>query len=200
MKGPGLMLLLVLLCLPLCVAGEATNEKDERWWEKRHQRADIFYPHKAHQAVMEADGDACLRCHPFNPTGIRDLERLRVINVIANEPLREICHSCHVDRISAPWRCDLCHDQRQKIWPQDHNFNYIANHAEDSRLDESQCRECHLDLSFCTDCHFRRDSSRHRVHPLAYVSAHGLEARFDIASCGRCHDVDYCSDCHRRRP
>ncbi len=153
---------------------------------------------------MEADGDACLRCHPFNGTDIRDIKRLQAINVIANEPRREICHSCHVVQLSAPWRCDLCHDQPQKIWPQDHNFNYIAQHGEDSRLDESQCRECHLDLSFCTDCHFRRDSShngsRHRVHPLAYISTHGLEARFDTASCGRCHNVDYCSDCHRRQP
>ncbi len=200
MKGLSLTLLLALLSLSLYAADEDANEKDKSWWEKRHQRTDIFYPHNAHQAVMKADGDTCLRCHPFNGTDIRDIKRLQAINVIANEPLREICHSCHVVELSAPWRCDLCHDQPQKIWPQDHNFNYIAQHGEDARLDESPCRECHLDLSFCTDCHFRRDGSRHRVHPLAYISAHGLEARFDTASCGRCHNVGYCSDCHRRLP
>ncbi len=193
-----LTILLALLSPSLCAADEI--EKEKRWWEKRHQRTDIFYPHNAHQAVMEEGGDACLRCHPFNGNDIRDSERLQAINVIANEPLREICHSCHAVQPSAPWHCDLCHDQPQKIWPQDHNFNYILQHGEDSRLDESQCRECHLDLSFCSDCHFRRDSSMHRVHPLAYISAHGLEARIDAASCGRCHPVDYCSDCHRRQP
>lgn len=198
MKGLILLMLLALMNLPLCVADEVAKEKS--WWEKRHQRTDIFYPHNAHQKIMKADGDTCLRCHPFNGTNIRDLKRLQAINVIANEPLLEICHSCHVVQLSAPWRCDLCHDQPQKIWPKDHNFNYISQHGEDSRLDDSPCRECHLDLSFCTDCHFRRDSLLHPVHPLAYISSHGLEARFDTTSCGRCHNDTYCSDCHRKQP
>lgn len=200
MKYLPLTLMLLLVSLTLLAADEAVNEKEKSWWEKRYQRTDIFYPHNAHKAVMKEDGDACLRCHPFNGTDIRDVKRLQGLNIIANEPLQEICHSCHVIELTAPWRCDLCHDQPQKIWPEDHNFNYTSQHGEDGRLDESKCRECHLDLSFCTDCHFRRDSSLHRVHPLAYISAHGLEARFDAASCGRCHNVAYCVDCHDKQP
>lgn len=200
MKALISILLLLVVSLPLLAAAGAAEKKEKSWWERRQERTDIFYPHNAHQEVMKKGGDACLLCHPFSGTDIRDIERLRAINVIANEPLQAICHSCHVSGQTAPWRCELCHDQPRKIWPDDHNYNYIARHGEDARRDESQCRECHLDLSFCSDCHLRRDASRHRVHPLAYLSAHGLEARFDTAGCGRCHNAAYCSDCHRRRP
>lgn len=195
------LLLSALMAMP-ALAGEpsAGEAKEKTWWEKRQQRTDIFYPHDIHQPVMEADGDACLRCHPFTPIRERDPERLRRLTVIANEPLRAICHQCHVDRPSAPWRCSLCHDDPRSIWPPSHEHQYAAHHAEDARADQAGCRACHLDLSFCSDCHFRRDASLHLVHPLGWLSAHGMEARFDTAGCGRCHNAGYCSDCHRRRP
>ena len=63
--------------------------------------------------------------------------------------------------------------------------------------DEQACRSCHLDLNYCVDCHFRRDSMARRVHGLGYRLSHGLEARLDAAGCGRCHNASYCFDCHR---
>ena len=41
---------------------KVSAEKPETWWEKRDQRSDIYYPHKAHYEVMEEEGDSCLLC------------------------------------------------------------------------------------------------------------------------------------------
>ena len=178
----------------------AMNEqKEKHWWEKRNERPDIYYPHKIHMKVMEKEGDSCLLCHPFSRNDVTDLKQLKALNIIANEPLEAICHDCHVVRLTAPWRCNLCHNDPRKISPQDHNFDYVAHHREDARLDENKCRRCHIDLSFCTDCHFRRDPLQRRVHPLGYRSSHGIEARMNAAECGRCHNPGFCRDCHRGR-
>ncbi|MGI9212329.1 MAG: hypothetical protein ACR2HF_07625 [Methylococcaceae bacterium] len=177
------------------VAEEAQHEPT--WWEKRDKRSDIYYPHKAHFAVMEEEGDSCLLCHGFGPNTRRDKQNLKPLTTIANEPLKAVCHNCHVDERRGPWRCELCHDDRTKIWPADHNFSYIDHHGEAGRRDEAACRDCHLDLSFCTNCHFRRDTAGQGYHPLGYRSLHGLEARIDTLSCGRCHNTPYCDECHR---
>ncbi len=184
---------------PIAEGKEITmaQEKEKTWWEQRNERLDLYYPHNAHMAVMEKEGDSCLLCHPFTANNITDLEQLKKLNVITNEPLEAICHECHVVKLSAPWRCDLCHHSSDDIWPDDHNFNYIAHHGEDARLDEGKCRQCHIDISFCSDCHFRRDPLQRRVHGLGYRTTHGLEARMNTMSCSRCHTVQYCRDCHR---
>ncbi len=186
-----------VLFLLLFGAGVVSAAEEKRWWEKRAERPDIYYPHEAHRAAMEQEGDPCLLCHPFGRNEVTDPERVKALTVIANEPLAAICHECHMERRSASWRCDLCHPDPTAIWPESHDFNYRRNHAEDVRLDERGCGSCHLDLDFCTDCHFGRDASRHHNHPLGYRLLHGVEARMDPVECGRCHEARYCLDCHR---
>ena len=187
--------------IDLPVAKEAVKtmpqEKEKTWWEQRNKRSDLYYPHNAHMEVMEKEGDSCLLCHPFTVNKVTDLEQLKKLTVIANEPLEAICHECHVVQLTAPWRCDLCHTNPNTIWPNDHNFDYLTHHGEDARLDEKKCRQCHIDISFCSDCHFRRDPLQRRVHPLGYRTTHGIEARVNAVSCSRCHNAHYCSDCHR---
>ncbi len=181
---------------------DTAEKKQQTWWEKRNamaEQADIFYPHNVHMEAMEEEGDSCLLCHSYSANSIVDEKQLKPITTIANESLEQICHDCHVVDLRAPWRCDLCHPDVTKIWPDDHNFGYVLHHSEDARRNEDACRECHLDLSFCTDCHFRRDTSGDDYHPMGYQSRHGIEARMMASNCGRCHNAFYCDDCHRSK-
>ena len=172
-------------------------KKTIHWWEQRNKRNDIYYPHNAHDAVMKKGGDTCLLCHTFSKNRVTNLEQLKKLNVIANEPLEAICHDCHVTKLTAPWECDLCHQDAREIWPNDHNFDYIDHHGEDAGLDEGECNQCHIDKSFCSDCHFRRDPMQRRSHPLGYRSSHGFDARMNAANCATCHNVNDCGDCHK---
>jgi len=183
--------------------GSQTNEtlKTENpvqtWWEKRNQQRDLFYPHNAHMEVMKENGDSCLLCHSFNKSSITNVEQQKQLTTIANEPLEAVCHSCHVEKKSAPWRCELCHSQKESIWPEDHNLDYINHHREDAIQNEQVCASCHLELSFCTSCHFKRQPRASEIHPLGYIGRHGLEVRMDAVECGNCHNPGYCRDCHR---
>lgn len=179
---------------------EKKADKEKRWWEKRKEQLEIYYPHDAHMEVMKKQGDPCLLCHPFTKNKLSDVKQLKRLNAIANEPMKAICHDCHVDKLTATSRCNLCHYDMTAIWPDDHNFNYIHRHAEDARLDDGKCRSCHIDLSFCSDCHFRRDGAQRRNHALGYRGTHGIEARINAAQCGRCHTASFCTDCHREIP
>ncbi len=172
------------------------NKKDS-WWQKRHDRPDIFYPHKIHFKAMQKEGDPCLLCHSFSANHIVQLDDLKSVTTISNEPMEAICHDCHLDKQTAPFKCDLCHTDKTSIWPADHDFDYINQHAVDSRLDDGECQTCHLDLAFCTDCHFRRNSTEYLRHQPGYLNAHGLDARLQSQSCARCHNASYCADCHR---
>lgn len=174
----------------------ADDEEEKKWWKLREKRSDIYYPHNAHMEVMKEEGDSCLLCHTFNKTELTDADKIKKVTVIANESLKPICHSCHVDEMRGPWRCDLCHDKKEKIWPADHQHDYVNHHNEIARQDEKWCQTCHLDRNFCTDCHLRRDTSGTGYHPLGYRTLHGLESRLDSGRCGRCHNAIYCSDCH----
>jgi hypothetical protein len=195
---------LILLLLQLAGLSWAENAvkadgQDNRWWQQREKRGDIYYPHNAHLDVMKQEGDSCLLCHSFNKTGLTKPEQAKQVTLIANEALKPICHSCHVDDMRGPWRCDLCHNDKEKIWPADHRHDYVNHHNEIARQDETWCQSCHLDRNFCTDCHLRRDTAGSGYHPLAYRTLHGLEARLDAGRCGRCHNELYCSDCHATR-
>ncbi len=190
--------LVALLCNTL-IASEnpPATGVDKSWWKNRHDRADIFYPHKAHFEVMTKMGDPCLLCHSFYRNKVIQPDNVRSLTTISNEPLQAICHNCHVDELNAPFRCTLCHKEPSAIWPFNHNFDYKRQHAEDARLDNGECQRCHLELSFCTDCHFRRDPTQRREHRIGYQNMHGIDARMNTISCGRCHNGDYCTDCHR---
>ena len=192
------LLLLVSLVLSSWALFATETDKEKTWWEKRNERPDLYYPHNVHTEVMEKEGDRCMLCHTFQSNEVTNLEQLEKLNVIANEPLEAICHDCHVAKLSAPWQCDLCHHDPRDIWPSDHNFDYLAHHGEDARLDEGQCQQCHIDVSFCSDCHFRRAPLQRRVHLLGYRATHGIEARMNARYCSRCHNARYCSDCHKR--
>ena len=194
--NPGWLLMALMLW---GVASATDTEAEKNWWQKRQQRPDIFYPHNAHLEVMARQGDSCFLCHPFSPNRLTDPDRVKQLSVIANEPLRAICHDCHVTKLTAPWRCSLCHDDPRKIWPPDHDRDYRNHHAAAARQGSGQCRSCHIDLSFCTDCHLHRERGVERVHDLGYGVRHGLDARIGAAACGRCHNASYCQDCHRRR-
>ena len=195
-----LFMLLTLLASVTLAAGAQVAPKEKKWWEKREERKDIYYPHNAHLKVMEQEGDSCMLCHTFAGTDLTDEKQLKLLTTLANEPLKAICHSCHVAEqggdLRAPWRCDLCHHDKTKIWPKDHNFGYIQHHSEDARRDEQACRECHLDMAYCTNCHFRRDTSGTGYHPLGYRTLHGIEARTMPSNCARCHNQTYCDECH----
>lgn len=189
---------MIFMSMGLCLADDAPTEpKVKTWWEKRDERPDIRFPHNAHEEILKEEGDSCLLCHGFGATGITDEKKLKPLTTIANEPLKEVCHSCHINEKRGPWRCNLCHTDKTKIWPEDHNFGYIEHHGEDGRRDEQACRECHLDINFCTNCHLRRDTLGTGYHPLGYRTLHGIESRIDTLSCGRCHNTPFCDDCHR---
>ncbi len=174
------------------------EKKSESWYKDRNERSDIYYPHKAHYEVMEEEGDSCLLCHSFQENTLNDEPNRKALNIIANEALEQICHDCHVTELRGPWRCELCHDKKEAIWPADHNSGYIQNHATDARQDTEVCKTCHIDTKFCTDCHFRRDTSGKGYHPLGYRAKHGLEARMMPSNCSRCHNYFYCRDCHEQ--
>jgi hypothetical protein len=194
-----LILFWVIVLAPGAGAGDLPEVvKDPKWWEKREKRTDIYYPHNAHMEVMEEEGDSCMLCHSFAPNAMADESKLKPLTTIANEPLKAVCHDCHVTERRGPWRCNLCHDDKTKIWPEDHRFGYIDHHGEAARRDEAACKECHLDLAYCTNCHFRRDVMGTGRHPLGYRTLHGLEARRDTLDCGRCHDQIWCEICHAR--
>lgn len=192
------------LAEPLAGAAEqsqphAPQDEDKKWWKQRENRSDIFYPHNIHLEVMKQEGDSCLLCHTFNKTELTDKDKLQAVTLVANEALKPICHSCHVDEMRGPWRCNLCHDNKEKIWPADHRHDYVNHHNEVARQDEKWCQTCHLDRNFCTDCHLRRDTAGSGYHPLGYRTLHGLESRLDSGRCGRCHNEIFCSDCHATR-
>ena len=178
--------------------------KEKTWWQLRKEKApDLYYPHNIHMDIMEKNGDSCMLCHPFVKNTERDPDTVKAITIVANEPLEAICHECHVNNISAPPKCTLCHQDIDRIRPDDHGHNYTPLHAEAARQKQQTCNACHISLSFCTDCHFSRNrgqpASGFGLHPLGYLGSHGIDSRIDPASCGRCHTANYCSDCHRRR-
>jgi hypothetical protein len=177
---------------------KADVKKENSWWHKRQQRSDIFYPHKPHMDIMKNNGDACMLCHPFSKNNVHDENTLEQLRQINNEPLKAICHDCHVEKMDAPSECRLCHPEPSSIWPQNHNYDYKTSHKEDVLADQDGCSECHKSLSFCADCHFKRASTGSKVHRLGYITLHGLDARIAPADCGSCHQANYCSDCHRR--
>lgn len=169
----------------------------QEWWELRQERQDAHFPHNAHREILKEEGDSCLLCHLFSKTDVKEEKKVHALTLIANEPLKAVCHSCHVEQQRGPWRCALCHTDKTKIWPDSHRFGYVDHHGEDARRDENVCQTCHLDLQFCTDCHFRRDTMGTGYHPLGYRTLHGIESRLTTLSCGRCHQSTFCDDCHR---
>ncbi len=188
---------------------EQKQGQEKSWWQRRQNRSDIFYPHKPHMDIMEKGGDACMLCHPFNAYTAsknnidEEQQQLKSLREINNEPLEAICHDCHLEKINAPAECALCHLGPATVWPGDHNYDYIKNHAEDAYADQDGCSsKCHQQLSFCTDCHFKRTISGTfsgiNVHKPGYKTLHGLDARISPLECGSCHQANYCSDCHRR--
>lgn len=197
MKGwLGLGRIIVTLAI---FTGSVLGAEAKNWWQKRNAQTDLFYPHRAHFSVMDKMGDPCLMCHSFAKNDVHNPGQHQRLNEIANEALEAICHSCHVERQSAPSRCSVCHGDVRKIWPDDHNYDYVHSHATSSQLDADACKSCHLSNGFCADCHFARKVTKRAVHALGFVGIHGFEARFDPASCAACHEQRYCRDCHRNR-
>jgi hypothetical protein len=188
---------LLHLAFPSNAEDSRPQEKEKNWWQLRHDRSDIFYPHKIHLHIMQENGDSCMLCHPFSKNTVDDKKILQQLNQINNEPLEAICHDCHVDKINAPSECRLCHPDPSSIWPDDHNYNYKMAHANDAQADQNGCSDCHKQLSFCADCHFERNTTGLNTHQLGYKSLHGLDARIAPTECAACHQPDFCIDCHR---
>jgi len=174
------------------------------WWKKRKKLQDIYYPHKAHYQVMERMQDSCMLCHSFNANSfngakIHDSKKLAEITAVINEPMKAVCHSCHIKEKTAPATCSLCHTNKTDIWPEDHNINYLQSHGIDAKHNEASCDSCHLSKQFCSDCHFRRQPRGGIFHPLGFLGRHGTEVQFNPSECGTCHNQQYCTDCHRRK-
>ena len=126
---------------------EQKQAQEKSWWQRRQNRSDIFYPHKPHFDIMEKGGDACMLCHPFSGYSTdkytasknnidEEQLQLKLLREINNEPLEAICHDCHLEKINAPAECALCHLDPATVWPGDHNYDYIKNHAEDAYADQ----------------------------------------------------------------
>jgi hypothetical protein len=202
-------LLILLLCFLSFSLQAETNKNIEpkakssstttSWWEKRHQQTEFYFPHNAHLKIMQKRGDLCMACHPFTGTPKTTLKQQRQLTQLANEPLKAICHQCHLLERSAPLDCKICHKNINKIRPKDHGQNFIDFHGAEAKQNEAQCRSCHLEMSFCTNCHFQHNNNQHIKHPLGYRNQHGLDARLDATACGKCHNTHYCRDCHRGR-
>jgi len=174
------------------------------WWKKRNKQQNIFYPHKAHYQVMAQRQDSCMLCHSFNANSfngakIHDSKKLKAITAIVNEPMKAVCHSCHVEEKTAPATCALCHGEKTDIWPDDHNINYLQSHGIDAKHNEVSCERCHISKKFCSDCHFRRQPRGGIFHPLGFLGRHGSEVQFNPSECSICHNQQYCTDCHRRK-
>ncbi len=194
---------------PAEISNEKANSKqtlftERNWWQKRNKQQDIFYPHKAHYSVMEQMQDSCMLCHSFNAnnfngTKIHNSKKLKKFTAIINEPMKAVCHSCHIEEKTAPATCSLCHSEKTDIWPADHNINYLQYHGIDAKHNEAKCDQCHISKQFCSDCHFRRQPRSGIFHPLGFLSRHGSEAQFNPSECGTCHNQQYCTDCHRRK-
>jgi len=196
-KSPFFAALLLLFLLAPESSARAAEAEEKKWWEKREAREDLYFPHKAHMDVLKERGDPCLTCHPFLKNTIKAAKTVDALNVILNEPLEAICHSCHLDELTAPSECALCHKRPETIRPKSHTFDYRSSHGGDAMRGSSDCTRCHIAPSFCTDCHFGKDDSGARVHGPAYVGGHGIEARLSPGRCGKCHNRMFCSDCHR---
>ena len=189
----------------LWAAPEASNMADDssteqlRWWEERQkERPEYHFPHNLHEAALQDAEISCLACHPFSRSNEYDVEVVKKLTTIANEPLMAICHICHVDDRSAPSTCTLCHPQPEKIWPRDHNSDYLRLHGLTAKNDESACEECHLELNDCINCHFQRNDHGDQQHEPGFRYSHGIEARMSPMECGSCHNTSFCSDCHQR--
>lgn len=189
--------LLLVFLFNLDSSALETEAEKKKWWEKRADNEEFCFPHNAHIDLLKEKGDPCLSCHPFLKNTIKSVKTLDLLNVILNEPLEAICHSCHVDELTAPSHCILCHKRTDTIWPGSHNFDYLSNHGGDATLARSDCMKCHIAPSFCTDCHFGKDDSRASVHGPGYRGGHGIDARLSPGRCGKCHSPMFCSDCHR---
>lgn len=187
------------LIIPFLLASQSSADKPvekKKWWEKREKMEDLYFPHKKHMEVFKADNDPCMRCHPFMANKVNDTSLLKKLNIISNEPLKEICHKCHVVELTGGSECRLCHKNPASIWPDNHNFDYVNNHGGDSKVEKASCGVCHVNVSFCTDCHFRRDAFGESTHKIGYRARHGLEARISSGRCGKCHSGTFCKDCH----
>jgi len=103
------------------------------------------------------------------------------------------CNECHLEEGVRP--------NHQAGWNVDHRLKAVKG--------ESNCAVCH-DQSFCLDCHtgggidadlgtsnYRSDYVP-RSHRSDFRELHPIQASRDPASCERCHDVQFCSDCHRK--
>ena len=99
-----LLLKMAILSCSLFASDAIQKETPETWWEKRHQRSDIYFPHNAHMEVMSQSSDVCMACHPFSANKITDLEQLESLQVIYNEPLEAICHWWRVFSTAAAMR------------------------------------------------------------------------------------------------
>ena len=200
--GIAVMIMLWCLSATLLAASEPAGDPDDkepRWWQQRkEQRPEHHFPHNQHEAALQDAGISCLACHPFSRSREYDMKVLKKLTTIANEPLKAICHICHVDDRSAPSACVLCHPQPEKVWPQDHNSDYLRLHGPAVKDDESACKECHLELADCISCHFHRNDHGSQQHEPGYRYSHGIEARVSPLECGACHNASFCSDCHQR--
>ena len=84
---------------------QSKTEKEQRWTEKREKRKpDIYFPHNVHLEALKKEGDVCALCHSFQKTSETNLELIKDLTVVINEPLKAMCHDCHVVEQRAPWR------------------------------------------------------------------------------------------------
>ncbi len=170
------------------------EDKKGIWWKKK--RESLYFPHNVHFRILKDRGDPCMRCHPFLPNQVREPGLIREITRIVNEPLKGICHSCHVVDRTASSECTICHLNPEAIRPEGHGKDYTYLHGYDALKDRPRCSDCHVNTGFCTGCHFRRDTARKVLHGIGYRKRHGIDARLSTGRCARCHSNPFCNRCH----
>lgn len=109
---------------------------------------------------------------------------------------RAMCMMCHTQS----W-CSTCHDAART--PTFHQDNYVARHAEDAYVRETDCASCHQAQAFCVSCHRDLGAARTGAPNAAFhdnradwMLVHSRAARRSIETCASCHRQTDCLKCH----
>jgi hypothetical protein len=187
--------LIIALFIPSLCFSEV---KDTQKKPKLQKPIRTLYSHKKHDKPFKNLNVKCLDCHRFS---IKTVKRGPLAPPIKQEflkPETDICHQCHLGRVSTPRRhqCTLCHIKLDSVKPKDHFISWSKRHGKISQFNRDSCTQCHK-RSECSTCHIQRDQMKPTVHPGNFRFTHSIKARFNPKSCITCHQTaGFCRKCH----
>ena len=195
-----IFLSIIIISIPLSVIG---NLKLKHLKKKPGlvRPVRLLYSHKRHQRPFRDLKIECLDCHHFSIKSVRKGPLAIPVKDKFLKPRRDICHECHLGRVSTPRRhqCTLCHIRLEDVKPRDHFLNWKYRHGNISQFDQDSCTQCHK-RSECSNCHLSRDHMKPEVHRGNFRFTHSIEARARPHSCVKCHQsLNFCTGCHSGR-